>query len=115
LQADHAARPRGDARVGRAGEHSPFALHAGASLMRSARYFRVLLPIAALAVAGCRTGAGGGPTPIVGADAAARAALASEATLGSLPAGTRTVGVVPLTSGDSALEPLGYALADLLL
>ncbi len=83
--------------------------------MRSAWYYRALLPVAALALAGCRTGAGGGPTPIVGADAAARAALASEATLGNVAAGTRTVGVVPLTAGDSALEPLGYALADLIL
>ncbi len=81
--------------------------------MRPACDCRALLTVAALALAGCRTGAG--PAPIVGADAAARAALASEATLGNAPVGTRTVGVVPLTAGDSDLEPLGYALADLLL
>lgn len=83
--------------------------------MRSARLFTFLVPAAALALAGCRSGMGGSPVPLVDADAAARAALASERTLGSLPAGERTVGVVPLLAGDSALAPLGYALADLLL
>lgn len=83
--------------------------------MPSAPSLRLLIPAAALALAGCRTGIGGGPAPFVAADAAARAALASERSLGALPADTRTVGVVPLTAGDSALEPLGYALADLLL
>lgn len=83
--------------------------------MRSARLFRFLAPAAALAMVGCRAGMGGSPTPLVQADAAARAALATESTLGSAPAGTRTVGVVPLTTADTALAPLGYALADLLL
>lgn len=83
--------------------------------MTTAPSFRFLIPVAALALAGCRTGMAGGPAPIVEADAAVRAALASEQTLGSVTAGVRTVGVVPLAAGNSELEPLGYALADLLL
>lgn len=73
-----------------------------------------LLPIAALALAGCR-GTLGGPTPLAEADAAARAAVAGEREIGSATTGRRTVGVVPLQATDSSLAPLGYALADLLL
>lgn len=72
------------------------------------------LLIGAVALSACR-GTLGGPTPLAEADAAARAALASEREIGTATAGPRTVGVVPLSAADSSLAPLGYALADLLL
>ncbi|HEY7878015.1 MAG TPA: CsgG/HfaB family protein [Gemmatimonadaceae bacterium] len=51
------------------------------------------------------------------ADAAAREAIASERTLAASSLPARSVGVAPLvvSGGDSALAPLGYGLADLLI
>lgn len=51
------------------------------------------------------------------ADAAARAAIASEQTLDADSLPLRSVGVAPLyvSAGDTALVPLGYGLADLLI
>lgn len=77
-------------------------------------YWRWLAPAVAL-LAACRAGVTASPTPLSDADAAARAAIAAEQALGAtVPAG-RTVGVVPLRTTDPALDPLAYALADLIL
>lgn len=75
---------------------------------------RTLVAVALLATA-CRPGLRSSPTPLVEAEAAARTALATEQSLQALPAEARTVGVAPLLTADSALAPLGYALADLIL
>ncbi|HEX6631071.1 MAG TPA: CsgG/HfaB family protein [Gemmatimonadaceae bacterium] len=85
--------------------------HMGASR----RHLAPAAPLALLALAACSTTVQVAPTPIAEAEASARRAIAAEQTLGAPPAGGRTVGVAPLASADSALAPLGYALADLIL
>ncbi|HEU4631449.1 MAG TPA: CsgG/HfaB family protein [Gemmatimonadaceae bacterium] len=76
-------------------------------------------PLALLALlallAACSTVVETTPTPVAAAEASARRALAAERTLGPPSADGHVVGVAPLGTADSALAPLGYALADLIL
>src|SRR5689334_9711293 len=77
---------------------------------------RIALGLVAL---GCHTSASGRPTPdrVSEAEAAAKQAIANERsiTVASFP--ERSVGITPfaVTSADTAIAPLGYGLADILI
>jgi len=81
--------------------------------------FRPFRPLLLLGVAaGCATATGGARSAeIAAAERAAREAVARERALDASTLAPRSVSVVPFqfAGADSALDPLGYALADLLL
>ena len=72
--------------------------------------------LGALASSACHPSPGSqAPSPV--ADTTGRGAVASEAKQGVVGAQTRTIGVLPfvVASSDSAIAPLSYGLADLLM
>lgn len=80
------------------------------------RYLSVFVLLGACATGACHPSPGSqAPSPV--ADTTGRGAVASEAKQGAVSGQTRTIGVLPfvVVSSDSAIAPLSYGLADLLM
>ena len=76
------------------------------------------IAIGLAALAACRAPVQSGPSPEVAeAEAAARRAIAAEATLNAAELPARSLGVMPfaVAAGDTLIAPLGYGLADILI
>ena len=84
----------------------------------SARAALAIAVIGAAALGGCRAPVRSSPSPeIAEAEAAARRAIAAEATLNTADLPPRSLGVMPfaVSSSDTLIAPLGYGLADILI